>query len=153
MAARQCDFFITYSGADEAWATWIASTLEDAGYTTTIQAWDFRPGENFLAAMDNALASCRHTLGVLSPHYLSSVFTQAEWTAAYKQALAGKPRGFIPVRVAKCDPAPLLGPVAYIDLVGLDEDEARRRLLDGVAGRPGRPVVRPSFPGGTNAGP
>jgi hypothetical protein len=29
MAARQCDFFITYSGADEAWATWIASTLLD----------------------------------------------------------------------------------------------------------------------------
>jgi TIR domain len=152
MAARQCDFFVTYSGADKSWATWIASTLEGSGYTTTIQAWDFRPGDNFMAAMDNALASCRHTLGVLSPHYLSSVFTRAEWTAAYRQALAGKSRAFIPVRVAPCEPAPLLGPIAYIDLVGLGEEAARRRLLAGVAGHSGRPPSPPRFPGGTSAG-
>jgi hypothetical protein len=35
------------------------------------------------------LASCRQTIGVLSPHYLASLFTRAEWTAAYRQALLG----------------------------------------------------------------
>jgi hypothetical protein len=49
------DFFVTYNGKDERYATWIAATLEAAGYTTVIQAWDFRPGDNFLAAMDRAL--------------------------------------------------------------------------------------------------
>jgi TIR domain len=129
------DFFITYNGKDESRATWIAATLEGSGYTTTIQAWDFRPGDNFIAAMDRALATCRHTLGVLSPNYLASVFTRAEWTAAYRQTLIGKPRAFIGVRIADCDLTPLLGALAYIDLVGVDESEARRRLLEGVADR------------------
>jgi hypothetical protein len=97
--------------------------------------------------MDHALATCSHTLGVLSPNYLASVFARAEWTAAYRQTLLGKPRGFIPVRVAECDVAPLLGPLAYIDLVGIEEAEARRRLLEGVA----ESVPRPGdthYPGG-----
>ena len=37
------DFFISYNHKDEQWATWIAKTLEDSGYTTIIQAWDFKP--------------------------------------------------------------------------------------------------------------
>lgn len=141
------DFFITYNGNDENWAEWIAATLEGEGYTTVLQAWDFRPGDNFIAGMDHALATCRHTLGVLSPNYLKSVFARAEWTAAYRQSLLGKPRGFIPVRVADCDPAPLLGPLAYIDLVDIDEPEARKRLLDGVAERVARVPANPGYPG------
>ncbi|MEV0161058.1 toll/interleukin-1 receptor domain-containing protein [Nonomuraea fuscirosea] len=141
------DFFITYSGKDVDWATWIAGALGTAGYTTTIQAWDFRPGNNFMAAMDHALATCRRTLGVLSPNYLASLFTQAEWTAAYRQTLLGKPRGFIPVRVAECDVAPLLGPLVYIDLVGVEENEARDRLLGGVAESGSRSPREPGFPG------
>jgi hypothetical protein len=83
---------------------------------------------------------------VLSPNYLASVFTRAEWTAAYRQTLLGKPRGFIPVRIAECDPAPLLDTLAYIDLVGIGKSEARRRLLEGVADRVDRD------PGGPSAG-
>ncbi len=141
------DFFVTYNGKDENWAEWIAATLEAGGYATTLQAWDFRPGDNFMAAMDHALATCRHTLGVLSPHYLASVFTRAEWTAAYRQSLLGKPRAFIPVRVASCEVTALLGPLAYIDLVGIDEPRARRRLLDGVADRVDRTPADPRYPG------
>jgi hypothetical protein len=141
------DFFITYNRKDEHWATWIAATLEGSGWTTTIQAWDFRPGDNFMATMDHALATCRHTLGVLSPSYLTSVFAQAEWTAAYRQMLLGKHRGFIPVQVAECDLNPLLGPLAYIDLAGTEEVEARRRLLEGVADRVTREPTNPLFPG------
>lgn len=144
----RCDFFVTYNRNDENWATWIAAELEAAGHTVVIQAWDFRPGDNFMAGMDHALATCRHTLGVLSPDYLSSVFARAEWTAAYRQTLLGKPRGFIPVRVAECDVAPLLGPLAYIDLVGVEETEARRRLLEGVAESVPRRGGDTHYPGG-----
>jgi TIR domain len=42
------DFFISYNKADRAWAEWIAWQLEQAGYQTTNQAWDFRPGSNFV---------------------------------------------------------------------------------------------------------
>jgi hypothetical protein len=45
------DFFISYSGKDKPWAEWLAYQLEKAGYTTVIQAWDFRPGGNFVLEM------------------------------------------------------------------------------------------------------
>ena len=48
------DFFINYTGVDSIWAEWIAYTLEDEGFTTIIQAWDFRPGSNFALEMQNA---------------------------------------------------------------------------------------------------
>src|SRR5262249_23506284 len=38
---RPCSFFISYSPADESWATWIAAELEQAGHRTMLAAWDF----------------------------------------------------------------------------------------------------------------
>jgi hypothetical protein len=152
-SASTCDFFITYNHHDEDWAEWIAAELERAAFRTVLQAWDFRPGENFMLKMDRALAGCRHTLGVLSSNYLESVFATAEWTAAYRQTLLGKDRGFIPVMVRECDPSPLLGPLSYIDLVGLDEDQARQRLLDGIADQTRRQPRRTGFPGSSPPSP
>jgi hypothetical protein len=42
------NFFISYTRNDEQWAKWIAGALEEAGCSTVLQAWDFRPGENFV---------------------------------------------------------------------------------------------------------
>ena len=42
------DFFISYTGVNRSWAEWIAVQLEAAGYTTVLQAWDFRPGSDLL---------------------------------------------------------------------------------------------------------
>ena len=42
------DFFISYTAVDSSWAEWVAWTLEDAGFSTVIQAWDFRAGRNFV---------------------------------------------------------------------------------------------------------
>jgi hypothetical protein len=33
------DFFISYTKADQGWAEWIAWQLEQAGYSTVLQAW------------------------------------------------------------------------------------------------------------------
>jgi hypothetical protein len=49
VADRQArDFFISYTGVNRPWAEWIAVQLERAGYSTLLQAWDFRPGQDFL---------------------------------------------------------------------------------------------------------
>jgi hypothetical protein len=48
---RRRDFFISYTGADLAWAEWIAWQLEEAGWTTILQAWDFAVGQNFILRM------------------------------------------------------------------------------------------------------
>lgn len=42
------DFFISYNNRDREWAEWIAALLENAGLTTILQVWDFRPGSNFI---------------------------------------------------------------------------------------------------------
>ncbi len=84
------DFFISYNKADRAWAEWIAWQLTAARYTVTVQAWDFRPGENFVLDMHNAAADCDRTIAVLSPDYLTSGFAASEWAAAFAQDPTGK---------------------------------------------------------------
>ncbi|MGH3799245.1 MAG: toll/interleukin-1 receptor domain-containing protein [Pseudonocardiaceae bacterium] len=49
------DFFISYSPADERWATWIAWQLEAAGHRTLLQSWNFVPGTNFIDFMDRGV--------------------------------------------------------------------------------------------------
>ncbi|MDX2213331.1 MAG: toll/interleukin-1 receptor domain-containing protein [Oculatellaceae cyanobacterium bins.114] len=51
------DFFVSYNRHDKTWAEWVAWILEEAGYTVVIQAWDFRPGGNFVLDMQRAASS------------------------------------------------------------------------------------------------
>jgi tetratricopeptide (TPR) repeat protein len=140
----EMDFFVSHADVDVQWAEWIASELERSGYRVIVKAWDFRPGENSIAKHDEALAICRHTLCVLSAAYVKSEVVAR--TAAYHQTLEGKERGLIPVKVSAGPVPPLLGPVIPIDLADVDEEEeARRRLLAGVAGQVPR-VARGKFP-------
>src|ERR1700736_1789293 len=66
------DFYVSYNRADRAWAEWIAWQLEEAGYSTVLQAWDFRPGSNFVLEMDKATEEAERTIAVLSPDYLKA---------------------------------------------------------------------------------
>lgn len=45
----------------------------------------------------------------------------------------------------------MLKPLVYIDLVGLDEKQARERLLNGVSGKRAKPSKRPQFSDGRQA--
>ena len=86
------DFFVSYTSADKTWAEWIAWQLEAAGYSVVIQAWDFRPGENFVVEMQTAAAEAERTLLVLSDDYLKSSFGRSEWAAAFAQDPTGAAR-------------------------------------------------------------
>src|SRR6266849_912235 len=97
------DFFISYTSADRSWAEWIAWHLEDAGYTTVIQAWDFRPGSNFVLEMQKGAQEAERTIAVLSQNYLTARFTQHEWAAAFAQDPTGENGTLVPVRVADCE--------------------------------------------------
>jgi tetratricopeptide (TPR) repeat protein len=139
------DFFISHADADLPWAEWIAAELKAAGYGVIVKAWDFLPGENRLTRLNEALASSKHTLCVLSQAYVDS--EAATRTAAHYQDLQGKERALIPVQIAACDLPPLLAPIIAIDLAEIDdENEARNRLLSGVADRADRVVARGKFP-------
>jgi hypothetical protein len=140
------DFFISYNRADKGWAEWIAWQLEDAGYSTVIQAWDFRPGSNFVLDMHKAAAEAQRTIAVLSPDYLNSLFTQPEWAAAFAHDPTGVNRTLFTVRVRECELKGLLSQIIYVDLVGLDETAARETLLAGVQTERAKPKTAPAFP-------
>ena len=126
------DFFISYTGVDQQWAEWIAMQLEEAGSTVFLQAWDFRPGSNFVDEMGRAAKAAERTLLVLSSAYLNSDYAFAEWAAAFRRDPRGRKGLLLPVRIEACEVEELLGSIIYIDLVGLEETEARERLLAGI---------------------
>ena len=141
------DFFISYTRADTKWAEWIAWQLEETGYSTILQAWDFHPGMNFVLEMDKAATVARCTIAVLSPDYLSARYTQPEWAEAFRRDPKSKQGALLPVRVRTCEVKGLLGSIVYVDLIDLDEVRARETLLAGVRQERGKPKTAPGFPG------
>ena len=144
--APKKDFFVSYNRADARWAEWIAWTLEEAGQTIVLQAWDFRPGGNFVLEMQKAAVETERTIAVLSPDYLAAEFTQPEWAAAFAHDPTGAKGLLLPIRVRDCAPPGLLSPIFYVDLVGLDEKTAKEKLLAGVNRERAKPKTAPVFP-------
>jgi len=142
-------FFISYNKADRAWAEWIGWQLEEAGYATALQAWDFRPGSNFVLEMDRAARLAERTIAVLSPDYIKAVYTQPEWAAAFRLDPTGEGGTLVPVQVRECrhELKGLLRQIISIDLVGLDESTAQETLLEGIRHERNKPTTAPLFPG------
>src|SRR6266568_1781131 len=127
------DLFVSYSPADERWATWIAWQLETAGYRTMLQAWDFVPGTNFVEFMDRGLSKATAVVAVLSRHYANSTYGRLEWQATLRADPGNVASRLIPVRVEECPLEGLLATITYIDLVGVtDPHQAREQLLSRV---------------------
>lgn len=143
--SEQKDFFISYNHNDEVWAKWIAGTLEERGYTTIIQAWDFLPGNNFVNEMNKASESCKKIILVLSENYLKSDFCEAEWNKFFRDDPTGEKRKIIPVKVSEINPEGLLSTIVCVDLVEKNEKVAIQELLTITEeGKPKR--IKPSFP-------
>jgi len=140
-APETVDFFISYSRADEAWATWAAHELEMAGQTVTVQAWDSLPGDNFVLWISAQMQAARRTVALFSPAYFDSHWCSQEWTAALAS------RKLIPLRVVDCPVPALLANISYRDLHGLDEGAARRRLLEAAGLTPITRSPAVGFPG------
>jgi hypothetical protein len=111
------------------------------------EAWDFRPGDNFVLAMQQAAAKSERTIAVLSSAYLQSGFTAAEWAVAFARDPTGTQGLLLPVRIHDCELRGLLPQIVYIDLVELEAEAARERLLAGVLRQRAKPTREPGFPG------
>lgn len=148
MAEARVDFFISYTGVDRRWAEWIAWQLEESGWSTRLQAWDFVPGANFVLEMERAAIDGERTIVVLTPAYLEALYTQPEWAAAFAADPTGAARKLVPVKVRECAPLDgLLAQVVPLDLVGLDAAAARDALLAGLRHGRAKPQHAPAFPG------
>lgn len=140
-------FFISYNKADITWAEWIAWELEEAGYSTVLQAWDFRPGFNFVTRMQKASEEAERIIAVLSPDFLSAEFTKPEWSTAFANDPGGEKGLLLPILVRPCELKGMLRQIVHIDLVTVEEIAARKLLLDGVKTERAKPPDKPKFPG------
>ncbi len=143
-AAR--DFFISYTGSDSRWAEWTAWQLEEAGYTTTLQAWDFDAGSHFVTQMHRATQTAERTLVILSSAYLHSSYGEAEWQEAWRNDPLGDHRKLLVFRIESCSRPGLLGQLVSVDLFGVTEEAARSRLLGAVRQGRRKPDLPPEFP-------
>ena len=150
MGGDRVDFFVSHTGADRAWAEWVAWQLADAGYTVELDVWDWATGQNFVLAMSDALARCDRVVALFSAAYFErDRYTSDEWTSAMLHVPGTGQGRLVPVRVEEVPPAdmpPVLRPLVFGDLFGVDAAEARRALLQAVEG-PRRPDGEPVFPG------
>jgi hypothetical protein len=140
------DFFISHTGVDQAWAEWISYVLDEEDFSVIIQAWDFRPGNNFVLEMQKAASEADRTIMVLSPDYLKSQFASPEWAATFGQDPKGLEQKLVPVMVRSCQPQGLLTAIFQIRIAALTEVEARRVLLAGIDRKRAKPSSRPAFP-------
>lgn len=144
------DFFISYTGNDVNWAAWISKILEEANYTTVLQAKDFRPGSNFVFEMLKA-AEADKTIAVYSTDYFASMYTMPEWAAAFQSDPTGEKRIFIPIKVKPCEPPKLLKSLVFVDLVGKDKEISKKLILDAVAKENPFDLSKAAFPGGASS--
>jgi TolB-like protein len=143
---QKVDFYLSYAREDLAWAEWIAWELEEAGYSTVVEAWDFRPGENLIHRIERTLEQADRTIALLTPAYLESAQTKGELSAS--MLYWGQPRRkLLPIMIKPCIPSRLLATEIYVDLIDISEAVARDRLLQSVRGGRAKPTRRPGFPG------
>ncbi|MCM4075967.1 FxSxx-COOH system tetratricopeptide repeat protein [Paractinoplanes hotanensis] len=145
-------FFVSYTAANRPWAEWVSWKLEEVGHRAIVQAWDFRPGENFVDRMRAALESADRTIAVVSPAYLASRYCTDEWTGAFMEDEEGR-RRLVLVQIEECVLPRLLAPIVRIELFGADQDQARSRLLDGLRLGRAKPSHQPPFPGASRSRP
>lgn len=126
------DFFVSYTGIDLQFATWVAELLESEKYSVVIQAWDFRPGDNFVAKINESLRECKKLIVILSKNYLKSKWCETEWTVKLEEQIRLNEQRIIPIRIDSVDLEGLLSPIIYIDIVDKLESEAKQEILNGI---------------------
>ena len=160
------DFFVSYNKDDADWAEWIAWQLEEEGYTTVIQAWDFAPGSDWVNSMDQASKQAARVLPIFSESYIKSEHANSEWRNYQRNDPSANKSLIVPVRVRPCQIEGTLGPRVYINLIGVsDEQQAAQMLIDElrklpklaadaaapneskIAGSRWKPAAPPIFPG------
>jgi tetratricopeptide (TPR) repeat protein len=150
MSGGRVDFFISHAGADRAWAEWVAWQLKEAGYSVELDVWDWAAGQNFITNMNDALARSDRVVALLSAAYFERErYTTEEWSASLIRVPGVDGGRLIPVRVESVPPEkvpPVLRPLIFRDLFGLDEKQTQRALLEAVRGAQ-PPSAAPKFPG------
>lgn len=77
--------------------------------------------------------------------YLTALYTMPEWASAFGEDPTGKKGTLTAIRVRACELTGLLKQIVYLDLVGLDDAQAKERLLNDIKPGRGKPDSPPVF--------
>ena len=136
------DFFISYTGRDEAWARWIAETLKDDGYTVYAQMLDIGPGDNFLDKMNEFLKNSGNFIAVWSEAYAKSRFCMTELQGAFHEWHKERINCLLPVRIDNHPMEPLYSALVHVDLSDMGA-ASEKKLIDAVRYAVPRPMTPP----------
>src|SRR5512143_3956149 len=93
LVGRRVDFFVSHAGRDQTWAEWLGWQLTEAGYTVELDVWDWAPGQDFVARMEQALQRADRLLAVYTPAYFAAPYAERELQAAF----TSEPGRIVPV--------------------------------------------------------
>jgi 3',5'-cyclic AMP phosphodiesterase CpdA len=142
------EIFVSYTSDDKGWADWIGLELEKLGHEPRVFDWEVSAGGNVAQWMVNRHDEADHVLCVISARYLDKTRRYSEWEriGALLAVIDGRQNFVLPILIEPIELPTLLAPFKRCDLHGLNEDEARGRLVEFL-----KPAARPStatrFPG------
>jgi tetratricopeptide (TPR) repeat protein len=145
------DFFVSFSGADLAYAEAINSALRAAHFTTFYHPHDLGPGANIPVWMDKALMNSRQMLMLCSPEYMTdtAINSEAERFARFWRDARGAEFKLIPVELRQTKLPPLVSIYKRIDVKGMAPAEAGSAVItalkrpDGAKQRRALQIVEP----------
>ncbi len=72
---EKIDFFISHSHVDKQWAEWIASFLEQEGYSTFWGNRDLKVGDNFVSIIQEYIEKADKLIAVFSPLFFINLLS------------------------------------------------------------------------------
>ncbi len=114
------DVFLSYSGHDAEFVRTLYARFERDGISCFFAEESIDWGMNWVLALDKALDRCRWIVPVLSPAFLESTWTAAEWSAVR----AADPERILPILRTDCELPPLLRTQQHLLCRNDDELEA-----------------------------
>lgn len=133
-------FVVVFPGHHRPWATWIARRLEAHGHRVTTHRWDPDREQALEDALGDLLLARGRVLLVLSDWFFKlGPRRDGEWNDVLRGFVADHADRFAAVNLTNRSlaPAAVLQPV---DLWGIGEQEAERRLLTQLSLEPAAPA-------------
>jgi len=140
---------VVFPGYSRAWATWLAHRLECHGHRATLQRWDPAREYPLEEALGDLLLASGQVLLVLSEWFFQlGPRREGEWNRALRGFVAEHADRFAAVNLTNRSLLPATAVLEPVDLWGVGEMEAERRLLNRLGIPPASPPRElPPVPG------
>ncbi|HVT17098.1 MAG TPA: toll/interleukin-1 receptor domain-containing protein [Thermoanaerobaculia bacterium] len=141
-AAFKYDIFVSYSHLDQEWVQGcLLPRLQSEHLKICIDEDDFEVGDFSVLSMQEAVRRSRHTLIVLTPNWVDSVW--AEFESLLTVTGAPLQRRLLPLLLSPCEPPPYIAALVYADFTQPSRREVEMaRLLRSIGAAPPPEAVR-----------